>query len=81
VEAAHVAIRLPGPARHRYLSLVRRRGKKVAPVAAARTILILDWTLLTRGEVYQRAVQGELALIAGQLLPVFHIGPPAACPI
>ena len=55
VEAAHVAIRLPGPARHRYLSLVRRRGKKVALVAAARTILILAWTLLTRGEVYQRA--------------------------
>ena len=50
-------------------------------MAAARTILILAWTLLTRGEVYQRAVQGELALIAGQLLPVFQIGAPAACPI
>lgn len=55
VEAAHVAVRLPGPARHRYLSLVRRRGKKVALVAAARTLLILAWTLLLRGEVYQRA--------------------------
>lgn len=55
VKAAHVAVRLPGPARHRYLSLVRRRGKKVALVAAARTLLILAWTLLLRGEVYQRA--------------------------
>ncbi len=55
VEAAHVAIRLPGPVRHRYLSLVRRRGKKVALVAAARTLLVLAWTLLMRGEVYRRA--------------------------
>lgn len=55
VEAAHVAIRLPGPARYRYLSLFRRRGKKVAIVAAGRTLLTLAWTLLIRGEVYQRA--------------------------
>jgi transposase len=55
VEAAHISIRMPGPARHRYLSLVRRRGKKVALVAAARTLLILAWTLLIREEVYQRA--------------------------
>lgn len=55
VEAAHVAIRLPGPARHRYLSLFRRRGKKVAIVAAARTLLVLAWTLLTRREVYRHA--------------------------
>lgn len=54
VEAAHVAIRLPGPARHRYLSLFRRRGKKLAVVAAARALLILAWTLLMRGEVYER---------------------------
>jgi transposase len=55
VEAAHVAIRLPGPVRLRYLSLFRRRGKKVALVASARTLLILAWTLLMRGEVYQQA--------------------------
>ena len=42
-------------ARHRYLSLFRRRGKKVAIVAAARTRLVLAWTLLINGEVYQRA--------------------------
>jgi transposase len=55
VEAAHVAVRLPGPARQRYLSLVRRRGKKVAMVAAARTLLVLSWTLLVRGAVYRHA--------------------------
>ena len=32
VEAAHVAIRLPGPARHRYLSLFRRRGSHLSAV-------------------------------------------------
>lgn len=53
VEAAHGAVPLPGPARHRYLSLVRRRGKKVALVAAARVLLILAWTLLCTGEVYR----------------------------
>ena len=55
VEAAHVAIRLPGPVRHHYLSLVRRRGKKVAIVAAARVLLELSWTLLHKGEVYRAA--------------------------
>ncbi len=55
VEAAHVAIRLPGPARHHYLGLVKRRGKKVAIVAAARVLLELSWTLLRKGEVYRAA--------------------------
>jgi transposase len=55
VEAAHVAVRLPGPVRHHYLSLVKRRGKKVALVAAARVLLELSWTLLHRGEVYRAA--------------------------
>jgi len=55
VEAAHVAVRLPGPLRRRYLSLARRRGKKVALVAAARELLELSWILLSRGEVYRAA--------------------------
>jgi transposase len=60
VEAAHVAVRLPGPARARYASLARRRGKKVALVAAARVLLELSWTLLRRGEVFRAAgEQGE----------------------
>ena len=55
VEAAHVAVRLPGPLRDRYLARARRRGKKVALVAAARELLELSWTLLDRGEVYRAA--------------------------
>jgi transposase len=55
VEAAHVAKRLPGPVRHHYLSLVKRRGKKVAIVAAARVLLELSWTLLHKGEVFRAA--------------------------
>jgi transposase len=55
IEAAHAAKRLPGPVRHRYLSLVKRRGKKVAVVAAARGLLELSWTLLRKGEVYRAA--------------------------
>jgi transposase len=55
VEAAHVAVRLPGPLRERYLKRARRRGKKVALVAAARELLELSWTLLDRGEVYRAA--------------------------
>lgn len=55
VEAAHVAVRLPGPVRHHYLSIVKRRGKKVAMVAAARVLLELSWTLLHRGEVFRAA--------------------------
>jgi transposase len=55
VEAAHTAKRLPGPVRHHYLSLVKRRGKKVAVVAAARVLLELSWTLLKRQEVFRAA--------------------------
>jgi transposase len=55
VEAAHTARKLPGPVRHHYLSLVKRRGKKVALVAAARVLLELSWTLLHKKEVYQAA--------------------------
>lgn len=55
VEAAHVAVRLPGPVRHRYLSLVKRRGKKAALAAAARVLLELSWTLLRKEEVYRAA--------------------------
>lgn len=55
VEAAHTARKLPGPVRHHYLSLVKRRGKKVALVAAARVPLELSWTLLHKKEVFQAA--------------------------
>jgi len=59
VEAAHVAVRLPGPVRDRYTALARRRGKKVALVAAARVLLELSWTLLIRGEVFRADGMGE----------------------
>ena len=55
VEAAHTARKLPGPVRHHYLSLVRRRGKKVALVAAARVLLELSWTLLHKKEMFLAA--------------------------
>jgi transposase len=55
VEAAHTARKLPGPVRHHYLSLVKRRGKKVALVAAARVLLELSWTLLHKKEVFLAA--------------------------
>jgi transposase len=55
VEAAHTAKKLPGPVRNHYLSLVKRRGKKVALVAAARLLLELSWTLLHKREVFQAA--------------------------
>jgi len=55
VEAAHVAVRLPGPLRDRYLRRAHRRGKKVALVAAARELLELSWILLSRGEVFRAA--------------------------
>lgn len=55
VEAAHTAKKLPGPVRQHYLSLVRRRGTKVAIVAAARVLLELSWTLLHKKEVFQLA--------------------------
>ncbi len=55
VEAAHTAKKLPGPVRHHYLALVKRRGKKVALVAAARVLLELSWTLLHKKEVFQAA--------------------------
>jgi transposase len=55
VEAAHTAKKLPGPVRHHYLSLVKRRGKKVALVAAARVLLELSWTLLHKKEVFLAA--------------------------
>ena len=55
VEAAHVAVRLPGPLRSRYLRVAARRGRPVALVAAARCLCELAFILLTRGEVYRAA--------------------------
>ena len=50
VEAAHAAVRRPGPLRAFYLRIRARRGSQVALVAVARKLAILTWHLLTKGE-------------------------------
>jgi len=52
VEAAHTAIRSPGPLRAFFERVRARRGHAVAIVAVARKMCVLFWHLLTRGENY-----------------------------
>jgi hypothetical protein len=52
VEAAHTAIRSPGPLRAFFERVRARRGHAVAIVAVARKMCVLFWHLLTRGEDY-----------------------------
>jgi transposase len=52
VEAAHTAIRSPGPLRAFFERVRARRGHSVAIVAVARKMCVLFWQLLTRGEDY-----------------------------
>lgn len=52
VEAAHVAIRSPGPLRAFFERVRARRGHAVAIVAVARKMCVLFWHLLSRGEDY-----------------------------
>jgi transposase len=47
IEAAHAAVRCPGPLRGFYLRVKRRRGAGVAIVAVARKLACLTWHLLT----------------------------------
>ncbi len=53
VEAAHAAVRTPGPLRVFYLRLKTRRGKQIALVAAARKLAIVCWHLLMKEEDYR----------------------------
>jgi transposase len=55
VEAAHAAVRSPGPLRAFFLRLKRRRGTNVAAVAAARKLTVILWHILTEGEPYRYA--------------------------
>jgi transposase len=55
VQVAHRAVRVPGPLQAFFSRLRARKGYKVAIVAAARKLLTLIWTLLTRGEPYRAA--------------------------
>jgi transposase len=53
VEAAHSAIRTPGPLRAFHARLKDRRGSQVALCATARKLAVICWHLLTRGEDYR----------------------------
>jgi transposase len=53
VEAAHTAIRTPGPLRAFHARLAPRRGKQVALCATARKLTVLVWHLLTKQQDYR----------------------------
>jgi transposase len=52
VEAAWVAVNIPGPLRAFFERIRARRGMQVAVVATARKLAVLCWHLVTRGEDY-----------------------------
>lgn len=52
VEAAHTAIRTPGPLRAFHARIAPRRGKQIALCATARKLTVLVWHLLTKQEDY-----------------------------
>ena len=52
VEAAWVAVKIPGPLRAFFKRVGARRGMQIAVVAAARKLAVLCWHLVTRGEDY-----------------------------
>jgi transposase len=53
VEAAHTAIRTPGPLRAFHARIATRRGKQIALCATARKLAVLAWHLLTKDEDYR----------------------------
>jgi len=55
IEAAHSAVRLPGPLHAFYMRVHARRGGQKAIVAVARKLVVLAWHLLSRGEPYRWA--------------------------
>lgn len=57
VEAAHAAVRTPGPLRAFYRRLGARRGQKIALVATARKLATVCWHMLTREEDYRFEAQ------------------------
>ena len=66
VEAAHAAVRTPGPLRAFYRRLGARRGQKIALVATARKLAIVCWHMLTREEDYRFEAQALTLRKAGQ---------------
>jgi transposase len=61
VEAAHSAIRTPGPLRAFHERTRARRGPQIAAVAVARKLAILAWHLLHSGTEYRWAPSGLTA--------------------
>jgi transposase len=53
VEAAHTAIRTPGPLRAFHARVAARRGKQIAICATARKLAVLAWHLLSKDEDYR----------------------------
>ena len=53
VEAAHTAIRTPGPLHAFHARLAARRGKQIALCATARKLTVLVWHLLAKDEDYR----------------------------
>jgi transposase len=53
IEAAHTAIRTPGPLRAFHARIAMRRGKQIALCATARKLAVLAWHLLTKDEDYR----------------------------
>jgi transposase len=53
IEAAHVAIRTPGPLRAFHARIAARRGKQIALCATARKLAMLAWHLLSKDEDYR----------------------------
>jgi len=61
-EAAHAALRTPGPLRAFGLRVAARRGYQVAIVAVARKLATIAWRLLTSGEDYAFSSPSRLRL-------------------
>jgi hypothetical protein len=53
VEAAHSAVRVPGPLRAFYQRVRARRGSQIAAVATARKLAVIVWHMLTASEDYR----------------------------
>ncbi len=53
IEAAHTAIRSPGPLRAFHARIAARRAKQIAICATARKLAVLAWHLLTKDEGYR----------------------------
>ena len=53
IEAAHTAIRTPGPLRAFHARIAARRGQQIALCATARKLAVLTWHLLSKDEDYR----------------------------